>query len=101
MIAGGILEPTRTREQHHESAQYFVSGKNRWQAKAALQTLSGFPICKRTHFKTCVRPNGLRKRRVGGTRSRLESGILLRRWKLLENAPTPHRPLHAVLDGAH
>jgi len=41
--------------------------------------------------------NGLRYPRVGGTRHRYFDGIHLKPRKLLENAATPTRRVHAVL----
>ena len=67
----------------------------------AAHDFKGNLICTRQMKKNCAPSNGLRKRRVGGTRTKPEIGILLRLRKLPENAPTPRRPLHAVLDGAH
>ena len=51
MIAGEIPEPTATREQYPEIAESFVSGKNRWQAKAALQSFSGIPVLQAVSFQ--------------------------------------------------
>jgi hypothetical protein len=42
-------------------------------------------------------PNGLRYPRVGGTRQRHFAGADLKPHKLLENAQTPTRRVHAVL----
>jgi hypothetical protein len=42
-------------------------------------------------------PNGLRYPRVGGTRERHVDGTNLKPRKLLENAATPTRRVHAVL----
>jgi hypothetical protein len=44
-------------------------------------------------------PNGLRYPRVGGTRSRRFDGTRSKPRKLLENAATPTRRVHAVLGG--
>jgi hypothetical protein len=54
MTAGEIPVPTTTREQYHEIAQYFGSGKNRWQAKAVLHDFSTFSFCQQHFFKNCV-----------------------------------------------
>ncbi len=45
-------------------------------------------------------PNGLRYPRVGGTRQRHFDGINSKPQKLLENAQTPTRRVHAVLGGS-
>ena len=44
-------------------------------------------------------PNGLRYPRVGGMRQRHFDGINFKPRKLLENAATPTRRVHAVLGG--
>jgi len=44
-------------------------------------------------------PNGLRYLRVGGTRQRRFAGTNFKPRKLLENAATPTRRVHAVLGG--
>jgi hypothetical protein len=44
-------------------------------------------------------PNGLRYPRVGGRRQRHFTGINFKPRKLLENAQTPTRRVHAVLGG--
>jgi len=44
-------------------------------------------------------PNGLRYPRVGGTRQRHFAGTNFKPRKLLENAQTPTRRVHAVLGG--
>jgi hypothetical protein len=42
-------------------------------------------------------PNGLRYRRLGGLRQRHFAGTNLKPRKVLENAQTPRRRVHAVL----
>jgi hypothetical protein len=44
-------------------------------------------------------PNGVRYPRVGGTRQRRFDGTNFKPRKLLENAQTPTRRVHAVLGG--
>jgi hypothetical protein len=44
-------------------------------------------------------PNGLRYRRLGGRREHQFAGIHLKPRKVLENAQTPRRRVHAVLGG--
>ena len=44
-----------------------------------------------------LQPNGLRYPRVGGTRQRHFDGVNFKPRKLLENAATPTRRVHAVL----
>jgi hypothetical protein len=44
-------------------------------------------------------PNGERYPRVGGTRQRRFAGTSFKPRKVLENAPTPTRRVHAVLGG--
>ncbi len=46
-------------------------------------------------------PNGLRYPRVGGTRQRRFAGTSLKPRKLLKNAQTPTRRVHAVLGGVY
>ena len=52
-----------------------------------------FPL----HESGLETPNGLRYPRVGGTRERHFDGTSLKPRKLLENAQTPTRRVHAVL----
>jgi hypothetical protein len=46
--------------------------------------------------KSCA-PNGSRYRRLGGLRERQFSGINLKPRKMLENAQSPRRRVHALL----
>ena len=48
-------------------------------------------------FKTTCAPNGLRYRRLGGLRERDFDGANLKLRKVLENAQTPRRRVHALL----
>ncbi len=50
-------------------------------------------------MKIIYQPNGMRYRRVGGTRSHYFAGTNSKPRKLLENAATPTRRVHAVLGG--
>src|SRR5512146_1188688 len=55
-------------------------------------------ICLWTYLKkNRVPPNGMRYLRVGGTRQRRFAGTNFKPRKLLENAASPTRRVHAVL----
>jgi hypothetical protein len=75
-------------------------GKARGQAKRTDITFPTCLLCLATHLKKkSLPPNGVRYPRVGGTRKRCFVGINLKPHKLLENAQTPTRRVHAVLGG--
>ncbi len=58
-----------------------------------------FRARRRPAARRSARPNGLRYPQVGGTRTRLENGILPKRRKCLKNAANPTCRVHAVLGG--
>ena len=75
-----------------------VTWRATWMASNFGRTqLSTTTICSTDFQTTRVTPNGERYPRVGGMRQRHFAGTNFKPCKLLENAATPTRRVHAVL----